>query len=488
MSWLIETLVATTILMVVVLLIRRPVAATFGARAAYALWLLPALRAITPPLPEAIGPAPLAQLPVLIEIEHLSLAAAPALPAFDWGTLVLALWLAGAGVLIAWQLCAYHRFVSTALRSADDLPELDMGQIEVCASPLVEGPFAAGILVPRVVLPRDWRRRYTSDELRLALRHEAVHHARGDLSVNLIALAMLALHWFNPVAWFAWRAFRADQELACDAAVLDGASAGERHSYGSALVKSACPRTPVAACSLNPRDQLKQRLRMMRAGPDRRVAGRALAGALTVAGLALTASGSIAAETTEEFGETVRARVIAPAVEAVAAVVPVGAPYATIPPVPTEPERVEPREPPEPPAPVETVEVDVDEALRVALAEVPEPPEAPEAPEPPVPPHAVAPRAPPVPVMPRAVQACRGKPMVSHTSVVTGHRHMRVIVCGHGPSEVQIRKLTINALSGARIALAGTRGFDHARLEQALAGVAAEMARLRAREPFHREK
>ena len=35
----------------------------------------------------------------------------------------------------------------------------------------------------------------------------------------IVALLVLALNWFNPVAWVAFRAFRADQELACDAAV-----------------------------------------------------------------------------------------------------------------------------------------------------------------------------------------------------------------------------------------------------------------------------
>ena len=43
-AWLVETLVATTGLMALVLLIRNPVRQLFGSHAAYALWLLPALR------------------------------------------------------------------------------------------------------------------------------------------------------------------------------------------------------------------------------------------------------------------------------------------------------------------------------------------------------------------------------------------------------------------------------------------------------------
>ena len=333
MSWLVETLVATTVLMVLVLLVRERVAAIFGARAAYLLWLLPALRMVLPPLPESVGPAPIAQLPALVDIDALALLAAmpPVESTLPWATILISAWLGGAALLLVQQFVAYHRFVSGALGDAIELPEFDNGAIEVCASRAVQGPFAAGLLTPKVVLPHDWRSRYSKQELRLALRHETIHHTRGDLPINFIALAMLALHWFNPLAWLSWRAFRADQEAACDAAVLDGASAQERHSYGLALVKSACPRTPIAACSLNPRDQLKRRLRMMRSR-ERRASGRALAVAMVAGGLALTASGGIAAETTKEWKDEVHAQVIAPVVEAVADVRSTP-PVAAVPPV-----------------------------------------------------------------------------------------------------------------------------------------------------------
>ena len=45
-----ETFVATTLLMLLVLAIRNPVRRLFGSRLAYALWLLPALRMVLPPL------------------------------------------------------------------------------------------------------------------------------------------------------------------------------------------------------------------------------------------------------------------------------------------------------------------------------------------------------------------------------------------------------------------------------------------------------
>ncbi len=51
MSWLVSNALIASLLIVVVLVIRRPVAQLFGAGAAYALWLAPAVRLILPPLP-----------------------------------------------------------------------------------------------------------------------------------------------------------------------------------------------------------------------------------------------------------------------------------------------------------------------------------------------------------------------------------------------------------------------------------------------------
>jgi hypothetical protein len=88
---------------------------------------------------------------------------------------------------------------------------------------------------------------------------------------------VLAFHWFNPVAWIAHRAFRADQELSCDAAVAASASGDERRDYARALIKSASRPGLIAACALNGADQLKQRLRMM---AGHRVSGWRRAGGL----------------------------------------------------------------------------------------------------------------------------------------------------------------------------------------------------------------
>lgn len=326
-SWAIETLVATSILMLVVLAIRVPVARHFGPHVAYGLWLLPALRMVLPPLPEEVAPSTLHMLPTPLDIQALLLmpmpVEAPVEAGTNWPLLLAGLWGLGALGFLAWHIASYRRFVRATLEDATQLPRFDRDGVEVCASPRAPGPFAAGIFLKTIVLPEDYRRRYERDELRLAIEHEVQHHRRCDMSANFAALVVLALHWWNPIAYFAHRAFRIDQELACDAVVLARATPAERHAYGAALLKSACGRLPVAACALGAGDDLKRRLKMMktyRPDPARTRAGGMIAAGLVGGGLLLTASGGIAAETSKKVEAEVR--------EALAPVVPALAPVA----------------------------------------------------------------------------------------------------------------------------------------------------------------
>lgn len=310
-GWALEAIVASTLLMLVVLVLRGPVARRFGAQAAYLLWLLPALRMVLPRIPE--NAVPVEKVPAHIDLAKLIAAAAlhadqaPAATTtqaaaaspqimIDWLSIGLMAWLGGAAAYLAWQLGRHHRFMSIALEHADG--GFLRGGIKVRLSPVVSGPLAAGIFHRHILLPEDFERRYTGAEQQLALAHEMAHHRRGDLIANGAALAMLALHWFNPIAHWAYRAFRADQELACDATVL-GASPESRSDYGRALIKSAAAGMPgAAACAMGPATELKRRITMIAQSTRsraRRLAGAALASVLVGVGLGLTASGSIAA-------------------------------------------------------------------------------------------------------------------------------------------------------------------------------------------------
>ncbi|MEA3066175.1 MAG: bla regulator protein blaR1, partial [Sphingomonadales bacterium] len=265
-AWLIETSIAVTLLMAMVLLLRGPVARSFGAGWAYALWAVPALRLVLPPLPQL---APDLHLPPLVLFIPTAAEMAAPLPAEagpgQWVPFMLAMWAGGAVIFLTLQWLAYRAFLGRIQETSRPARPPLFGGIRTWISDAVDGPLALGVIERRIVLPGDFLRRYNPVERRLALEHELVHHKRGDIWWNLAAMGFLAIFWFNPVAWLAFRAFRSDQELACDAAVARTASLDERCDYARALVKSASRPGLIAACALNPAGELKRRLRMMRA-------------------------------------------------------------------------------------------------------------------------------------------------------------------------------------------------------------------------------
>lgn len=312
-AWTVETFVATTLLMLLVLAIRKPVSRHFGPNIAYALWALPVLRLALPPLPEswrASAETPVAAASEVITyymVDPVSVpeaaAASTTVPIeaapFDWLPVIAAIWAVGALAFLAYHLIAHGRFCARLLRRAKIERTVAEGRVHVIETDAATGPLAFGIWRKYVAFPRDFHERYDPLERNLALAHELGHHLRGDLIANWIALVVLALHWFNPVAWRAFRAFRADQEMACDALVLSGRAPALRHAYGRAIVKSAHGGAVSAACHLHTVNELKGRLKMLakhdRKSRTRITAGVTGAAALTLAGLALTASGTQAA-------------------------------------------------------------------------------------------------------------------------------------------------------------------------------------------------
>jgi beta-lactamase regulating signal transducer with metallopeptidase domain len=334
-AWAFETFVATTLLMLLVLGLRGPVRRHFGPHMAYALWVLPVARLALPPLP---GDWQLTRLfaPLMREAEAVqgvtvglvnpetlppelvpdittatlevgshsaSLAFVP--PSVVAGgpnplLLLLGLWALGALAFLVYHLVAHSRYCRHLLARARVDRTVAQGKVRVVETDAAHGPLAFGVFRKYVAFPRDFAERYDEQERDLALAHELGHHARGDLLANWVALVVLALHWFNPVAWRAFRAFRADQEMACDALVLAGRAQALRHAYGRAIVKSAHGGAVSAACHLHTINEVKGRLRMLAKTHEyssRRIAtGVAAIAVVGLSALGLTASGTAAAE------------------------------------------------------------------------------------------------------------------------------------------------------------------------------------------------
>lgn len=100
-------------------------------------------------------------------------------------------------------------------------------------------PFVFGILKPCLVLPSDITDRYDETELEYIMLHELKHIKRFDNISNMAYLLAVCFHWFNPLVWFAASRTAADNEAACDKAVLDLLSKTALFGYGKTIIEAA---------------------------------------------------------------------------------------------------------------------------------------------------------------------------------------------------------------------------------------------------------
>lgn len=265
-AWGGATLVASAALMLLVVAIRAPVRHWFGPRLGYALWVLPALRLILPPLPlDVFGRLPLAaDVGTGMSVLFVGPRSAPDTSiGLQMASTLPVIWLVGAVALFSIYALRHFLFCRGLRAVGSEFGRV--GGIRILATD-VDGPLAFGVLRRFIAVPRGFARDYQPRERDLALAHEAAHHARGDLIANWGLLLVLAAHWWNPVAWLAIRAFRDDQEYATDAHVLAGKESGVQALYVQTLAKAAGIGA-LPACNLNAPSNLKGRLMMIRQTP-----------------------------------------------------------------------------------------------------------------------------------------------------------------------------------------------------------------------------
>lgn len=273
-----------TLGVVVVALLRLPLRRAFGAQGAYLVWgLVPALSAAA----LWSRPADLAPLLAMGQglLQPVPRAATTVLPGaaagVSWALVGMGLWALGLAAMLAAMLQS-HRRLRWLLRA-------DAGR-GVWELPAGHSPALVGLWRPRLALPVDFDQVFSAAERRAILLHEAAHAQRGDNRWNLLAQALLALLWFHPLAWWALRRHRADQELACDAAALAADDPPTVHDYAQALVKAQHLGNLWPASSWRSNHPLIERITMLpshRFSALRQRAGRGLVATLVLAALAV---------------------------------------------------------------------------------------------------------------------------------------------------------------------------------------------------------
>jgi beta-lactamase regulating signal transducer with metallopeptidase domain len=293
---------------VTALALRGVIRRMFGASVSYALWPLVPIAMLSVLLPHVHftdSTAPISALPVTssalthaLDRSFVSLATAASAP-IDGALWTLGVWGVGAAIFALYLVALQRAFVKS-LGTVSGLHCVRRAEHSVGCPALI------GVLRPKVILPADFRARYTRLERLLVLSHERTHLRRGDAGWNALVALMRCIFWFNPLIHVAARYFRFDQELACDAAVLE-ARCGSRRPYANAMLKTQLTEggLPIG-CHWRSAQDLKVRLRMVsRRAPSRR--RRLLGGALTALmaiAVAYTAwaAGPVAGSTTPTTG------------------------------------------------------------------------------------------------------------------------------------------------------------------------------------------
>ena len=352
-----RTTLAVSLLALLVLALRKPFARRFGAKAAYALWLLPLVRFAMPPLPAnwslsgwlgfASNAAPdpvamqtitrtapdtalfvpemLAAPPPVVEMTIAAPNSASLMGAVlaQMPIILVSLWVTGTVLWLGRSIYQQRQFLqlirddsepaSAAMQSA----MLQMARQLGLKSPpairqslLCSGPLVTGLVNPVILLPMWFEDDYTADEQRDAIVHELTHIRRRDLWAFQIARLVAATQWFNPLVYMALKAFRTDQESACDADVLNQDQISPA-AYGRTLVKAARLARPsdrkIAAASLTLAHPIKERLIMMQHPIPTlrsRLLGTTIAATIGAAALFATASCASSALADEPESET----------------------------------------------------------------------------------------------------------------------------------------------------------------------------------------
>lgn len=137
-------------------------------------------------------------------------------------------WIVGASILVC-MLAILYVTTLCEIRDAKHVKE------KIYLSDKIISPAVYGIVRPKIVLPAS----YEQNNLEFILLHEEMHIRRGDNLWRMAAFLIVAVHWFNPLAWLFLKLYLTDLELSCDECVLVKLDAGYTKEYAKSLLENS---------------------------------------------------------------------------------------------------------------------------------------------------------------------------------------------------------------------------------------------------------
>lgn len=184
-------------------------------------------------------------------------------------TVLTVVWAVGAAGVLLWFFGCNLAFGRALRKDATLFAPASPGCPAIYVSPAIASPCLFGFLRPAIYLTLESA---TDDALqRHCIAHEQTHYRHGDHIWALLRGICLALHWFDPLAWWSAHLARTGAELCCDEDAIRLLGESERADYGRTLIRMTC-RTRIdplsAATTMSGRgSQLKERVRAIAKHP-----------------------------------------------------------------------------------------------------------------------------------------------------------------------------------------------------------------------------
>ncbi|MBO5870894.1 MAG: M56 family metallopeptidase [Clostridia bacterium] len=126
-----------------------------------------------------------------------------------FNTVVMVVWFTGMFAVLLYAVVSYFK-VKHQMANAVKLKQNVFMSDKICS------PFTLGFVFPKIYIP------FGLDETTLEqiLSHERCHIKRCDHIIKPLAFIILAIHWFNPFCWIAFKLMSLDMEMSCDEKVL----------------------------------------------------------------------------------------------------------------------------------------------------------------------------------------------------------------------------------------------------------------------------
>jgi len=191
-----------------------------------------------------------------------------------WQAWAILAWLAGAALTLCWLAvrAALGRRIIARCEAADEewaelleesAARLGLNRhVRLFESCEIGAAVTVGAINPAIVVPAG-SAEWPASKRRYILSHELAHIKRRDGLVEVLAIVVKSIYWFNPLVWLAVKAARIERERDCDDAVLN---AGARPSdYAMFLMDIAAdlgtPRGPAWQLStISQGSNLKERI------------------------------------------------------------------------------------------------------------------------------------------------------------------------------------------------------------------------------------